>query len=81
MAKKSNITLTTEQLIQTYMLGIFPMSDSRNSDKTYFVNPEQRCNPYKEFHVSKSLLRLIRKRPFKISLNYAFPKLLDLVQP
>jgi len=58
LAKKSDIALTTEQLIQTYMLGIFPMSDSRNSEKTYFVNPEQRCvMPIKEFHVSKSLLR------------------------
>ena len=59
------------------MLGIFPMSDSRNSEKTYFVNPEQRAViPIKEFHVSKSLLRLIRKRPFKITLNNAFPEVI-----
>ena len=59
------------------MLGIFPMSDSRNSEKTYFVNPEQRgVIPIKEFHVSKSLLRLIRKRPFKITLNNAFPEVI-----
>ena len=59
------------------MLGIFPMSDSRNSEKTYFVNPEQRCIiPIKEFHVSKSLLRLIKKRPFKITLNNAFPEVI-----
>ena len=77
MAKKSNITLTPEQLIQTYMLGIFPMSDSRNSKKTYFVNPKQRgIIPIKGFHVSKSLLRLIRKRPFKITLNNAFPEVI-----
>ena len=59
------------------MLGVFPMSDSRNSEKTYFVNPEQRgVIPIKEFHVSKSLLRLIRKRPFKITLNNAFPEVI-----
>ena len=59
------------------MLGIFPMSDSRNSEKTYFVNPEQRgVIPIKEFHVSKSLLRLIRRRPFKITLNNAFPEVI-----
>ena len=53
------------------------MSDSRNSEKTYFVNPEQRgVIPIKEFHVSKSLLRLIRKRPFKITLNNAFPEVI-----
>ena len=53
------------------------MSDSRNSEKTYFVNPEQRCIiPIKEFHVSKSLLRLIKKRPFKITLNNAFPEVI-----
>jgi len=77
LAKKLNIIITPEQLIQTYMLGIFPMSDSRNSEKTYFVNPEQRCViPIKEFHVSKSLLRLIRKRPFKITLSNAFPEVI-----
>ena len=59
------------------MLEIFPMSDSRNSEKTYFVNPEKRgVIPIKEFHVSKSLLRLIRKRPFKITLNNAFPEVI-----
>ena len=77
MVKKSNIIITPEQLIQTYMLGIFPMSDSRNSEKTYFVNPEKRgVIPIKGFHVSKSLLRLIRKRPFKITLNNAFPEVI-----
>ena len=33
-------------------------------------------NPIKEFHVSKSLLRLIRKKPFKITLNQAFPEVI-----
>ena len=37
MTKESNIKLTPEQLIQTYMLGIFPMSDGRNNNKIYFV--------------------------------------------
>ena len=77
MTKESNIKLTPEQLIQTYMLGIFPMSDSRNNNKIYFVNPEHRgIIPIKKFHISKSLLRFVRKRPFKITMNNAFPEVI-----
>ena len=77
MTKESNITLTPEQLIQTYMLGIFPMSDSRNNKRIYFVNPEHRgIIPIKKFHISKSLLRFVRKRPFKITMNNEFPEVI-----
>jgi len=56
---------------------IFPMSDSRNNNKIYFVNPEHRgIIPIKKFHISKSLLRFVRKRPFKITMNNAFPEVI-----
>ena len=50
------------------------MSESRTNKKIFFVDPEFRAViPIFNFHISKSLLRLAKKRPFKISINKAFP--------
>ena len=56
------------------MLGMFPMSESRKNKKFFFVDPEFRAViPIFNFHISKSLLRLVKKKPFKITINKAFP--------
>ena len=40
----------------------------------FFIDPEFRAViPIINFHISKSLLRLVKKRPFKITINKAFP--------
>ena len=74
MRAKENKIITSEQIIRAYMLGMFPMAESRTSKKFFFVDPEFRAViPILNFHISKSLLRLVKKRPFKITLNKAFP--------
>ena len=56
------------------MLGMFPMSESRTNKNFFFVDPEFRAViPIFNFHISKTLLRLAKKRPFKITINKAFP--------
>ena len=56
------------------MLGMFPMSESRTNKRFFFVDPEFRAViPIFNFHISKTLLRLAKKRPFKITINKAFP--------
>ena len=56
------------------MLGIFPMSDSRTNKKIFFVDPKFRAIiPISNFRISKSLLRLIKKKPFEVTMNRAFP--------
>ena len=53
---------------------MFPMSESRTNKRFFFVDPEFRAViPIFNFHISKTLLRLAKKRPFKISINKAFP--------
>ena len=74
MRTKDNKIITPEQLIRAYMLGMFPMSESRTNKKFFFVDPEFRAViPIFNFHISKSLLRLVKKKPFKITINRAFP--------
>ena len=70
MSTKDNKTITPDQLIRAYMLGMFPMSESRKNKNLFFVDPEFRAViPIFNFHISKSLLRLVKKKPFKITIN------------
>ena len=65
--------INPEQLISAYKLGFFPMAESRKNKKLFFVEPEVRAIiPIQEFNFSKSFIRLIKKRPFEISMNKAF---------
>ena len=74
MRVKENKIITSDQIIRAYMLGMFPMAESRTSKKFFLVEPELRAViPILNFHISKSLLRLVKKRPFKITINKAFP--------
>lgn len=69
--------LNSELIIQIYKLGIFPMAKSRFDSKIYFVNPKKRAIlPIKNFHVSKSFSRLIKTKPFYITVNTNFKKVI-----
>ena len=55
------------------MLGYFPMAESRKNKNLVFIDPEYRALiPIESFHVSKSLSRLVKKKPFTITMNQAF---------
>ena len=74
MSTKDNKIITPDQLIKAYVLGMFPMSESRKNKNFFFVDPEFRAiMPIFNFNISKSLLRLVKKKPFKITINKAFP--------
>ena len=78
LSTKDKKIITSDQLIRAYMLGLFPMSESRTNKKFFFVDPEFRAViPIFNFHISKSLLRLIKKSPFNITLNKAFPDVIE----
>ena len=55
------------------MLGYFPMAESRVNKNLIFIDPEYRALiPIEKFHVSKSLSRFVKKKPFNITMNQAF---------
>ena len=73
MSTKHPLSISPEQLIRAYALGIFPMAESRKDEKIVFIDPEYRALiPINKFKASKSLIRLAKKRPFKITMNKAF---------
>ena len=78
MENKFYENLNSELIIQIYKLGIFPMAKNRFDSKIYFVNPKKRALlPIRDFHVSKSFSRFIRKKPFYITVNADFKKVIN----
>ena len=78
MKNKCLENLNSELIIQIYKLGIFPMAKNRFDSKIYFVNPKKRAIlPIKNFHVSKSFSRFIKKKPFNITINNNFKKVIN----
>ena len=78
MENKFHENLSSELIIQIYKLGIFPMAKNRFDSKIYFVNPKKRALlPIKDFHVSKSFSRFIKKKPFYITVNTNFKKVIN----
>ena len=78
MENKFHENLSSELIIQIYKLGIFPMAKNRFDSKIYFVNPKKRALlPIKEFHVSKSFSRFIKKKPFYITVNSNFKQVIN----
>jgi leucyl/phenylalanyl-tRNA--protein transferase len=54
------------------------MAKNRFDSKIYFVNPKKRALlPIKDFHVSKSFSRFIKKKPFYITINTNFKKVIN----
>ena len=73
MSTRHPLSISPEQLVRAYTLGIFPMAESRKDEKIVFIDPEYRALiPIYKFKASKSLIRLAKKRPFKITMNKAF---------
>lgn len=71
-------SITPELLLRAYSIGMFPMSDSADDPELFWVEPEIRgIIPLDDFHVSSSLAKAIRKRPFDIRFDTAFDEVVD----
>jgi leucyl/phenylalanyl-tRNA---protein transferase len=58
-------------LLQGYRLGVFPMA---MNDSIEWFSPDPRAVlPLEDFHVPHALRRLMRRKPFEITIDEAFP--------
>ncbi|KQO80929.1 leucyl/phenylalanyl-tRNA--protein transferase [Rhizobium sp. Leaf262] len=68
-----NNDIDVDILLRAYSIGLFPMADSADDPELFWVEPEVRgIIPLNDFHVSKSLAKAIRKRPFDVRFDTAF---------
>lgn len=71
--RSRNNDITVDILLRAYSAGLFPMADSADDPELFWVEPEIRgIIPLDDFHVSKSLAKAMRKKPFAIRFNTAF---------
>ena len=67
-----------ETLLSAYAEGIFPMSESRGGDTVFWVEPKLRgILPLDAFHISHSLKRFMKKRPFDIRFDADFKGVME----
>lgn len=65
--------LTPELLLRAYAAGVFPMAESQDDPRVYWVDPEMRgILPLDGFRISRSLRRAILRHPFELTLNMDF---------
>ncbi|RMF07572.1 MAG: leucyl/phenylalanyl-tRNA--protein transferase [Alphaproteobacteria bacterium] len=65
--------ITPELVLHAYTQGMFPMAESGEARDVFWVDPERRgILPLDAFHVSRKLRRLVRREPFRITVNTAF---------
>ena len=69
----SQRSLNVEILLRAYSAGVFPMADSRQGRKLYWVDPEWRgIIPLDSFHVPRRLRRTVRQGPYDVRCDTAF---------
>ena len=65
--------ITPDLLLRAYSIGLFPMADSADDPELFWVEPDMRgVIPLDDFHVSRSLAKTIRRKPFDIRFDTAF---------
>lgn len=71
--------ISVELLVQAYLSGSFPMADPDEGDQIYWHTPETRgLIPLDDtFRVPKNLMRLYKKEQFELTINRAFPEVIE----
>ena len=70
--------ITPEILLRAYAAGMFPMAESADDPDVFWVQPRTRdVIPLDHFHVSRSLAKTVRQKPFDIRVNTAFDQVME----
>ena len=72
-------TLDPDLLLRAYSIGVFPMSDGRDANDLYWVEPRRRAIiPLDRFHLSKSLRKTLKSDMFEVTRDRAFAQIVRL---
>ncbi|AXA37980.1 leucyl/phenylalanyl-tRNA--protein transferase [Rhizobium leguminosarum] len=76
-SRRKSPGITPDILLRAYSIGLFPMAESADDPEIFWVEPELRgVLPLDYFHVSKSLAKAVRKKPFEIRFDHAFDEVI-----
>jgi leucyl/phenylalanyl-tRNA---protein transferase len=72
-------TLDPDLLLRAYSIGVFPMSDSRDADDLYWVEPKRRAIlPLDSFHLSRSLRKTLKSDVYQVTRDREFARIVQL---
>ena len=72
-------TLDPDLLLRAYSIGVFPMSDGRDAQDLYWVEPRRRAIiPLDRFHLSHSLRRTLRSDRYEVTRDTVFGEIIRL---
>ncbi len=61
-------------LLRAYRSGLFPMAETRASNRLYWLDPEHRgILPLDGFHLPRRLLRTVQSGPYTVTADRNFP--------
>ncbi|MEM7469999.1 MAG: leucyl/phenylalanyl-tRNA--protein transferase [Pseudomonadota bacterium] len=70
--------LTPNLILNAYAQGIFPMSEARDDEGLFWVDPQARgIFPLDDFHISRSLRKTILREPYDIRVDTAFEAVIE----
>ncbi len=71
---RRTVEVTPELLLRAYRAGLFPMAETRNSTRLYWLDPENRgVLPLDRFHAPRRLLRTVLSGLYTVSTDRDFP--------
>jgi len=66
-------SITPNLLLQAYAAGVFPMAESRQDHDLFWVDPDERgIIPLDDFHIPKSLTKVVKQDRFTVKTDTAF---------
>ncbi len=72
-SRRKSPGITPEILLRAYSIGLFPMAESADDPEIFWVEPDIRgVLPLDDFHISKSLAKTVRRKPFEIRFDHDF---------
>ncbi|RPE71842.1 leucyl/phenylalanyl-tRNA--protein transferase [Pacificibacter maritimus] len=70
--------LTPQMMLNAYANGVFPMSEHQDDPEVFWVDPTDRgIFPLDQFHISRSLAKVIRSECFDIRINTCFDAVVE----
>jgi leucyl/phenylalanyl-tRNA--protein transferase len=70
--------LTPELVLSAYSIGLFPMANDRDDAMIHWIDPLHRgVLPLDRFHVPRRLKKTIRRAPFRLTVDRAFPAVIE----
>lgn len=72
-------SLTADQLVRAYSMGVFPMARQRDDSRLFWIDPEERgILPIEDFHLPQSMRKLLRRPDWTIRCDSAFEQVMRL---